>query len=291
MTLLNIDQLPELKDPIVIVAFEGWNDAANAATDAARFVVRRMGARKFASIDSERFYDFRETRPNVQLTLTGDREVQWPQNDFYYARNPKGGHDIVVSVGVEPSLAWRTFAETHLALYRELGVKLVVALGALLADVPHTRPTRVTGTALDPEVASRLNLAASRYEGPTGIVGVLHEFLRRANVPAASLWANVPHYITTNSNPMATSALLQRLQEVLGLTFDLTELEGASRRFVQEVDTALGTNPEVAEYVQRLEEAADNPDEEPPDREGELPPSADVILDVEEFLRNQRDEE
>lgn len=288
---MNIDQLPELKDPIVIVAFEGWNDAANAATDAARFVVRRMGARKFASIDSERFYDFRETRPNVQLTLTGDREVQWPQNDFYYARNPKGGHDIVVSVGVEPSLAWRTFAETHLALYRELGVKLVVALGALLADVPHTRPTRVTGTALDPEVASRLNLAASRYEGPTGIVGVLHEFLRRANVPAASLWANVPHYITTNSNPMATSALLQRLQEVLGLTFDLTELEGASRRFVQEVDTALGTNPEVAEYVQRLEEAADNPDEEPPDREGELPPSADVILDVEEFLRNQRDEE
>ncbi len=286
-----MDQLPELRDPIVVVAFEGWNDAANAATDAARFVVRRMGARKFASIDSERFYDFRETRPNVQLTLTGEREVEWPQNDFYYARNPNGPHDIVVSVGVEPSLAWRTFAETHLSLYRQLGVKLVVALGALLADVPHTRPTRVTGTALDPEVASRLNLAASRYEGPTGIVGVLHEFLRRSNVPAASLWANVPHYITTSSNPMATAALLQRLQEVLDLTFDLTELEGASRRFVQEVDSALGTNPEVADYVRRLEEAADNPDEDPPDREGELPPSADVILDVEEFLRNQRDED
>jgi proteasome assembly chaperone (PAC2) family protein len=281
---------PELHDPIAVVAFGGWNDAANAATDAARFIVRRLGARKFATIDAELFYDFRETRPTVQVGLGGEREVQWPKNDFFYARNPTGPHDIVVAVGVEPSLAWRTFATTHLSLYRELGVGLVVSLGALLADVPHTRATRVTGSAIDPEVAARLNLAASKYEGPTGIVGVLHDFLRREGVPAASLWANVPHYITTSSNPMATAALLQRLQEVLSLGFDLSELETSGRRFVSEVDSALGGNPEVAEYVRRLEEAADNPDEQPPAREGELPPSADILLDVEEFLRHQRDE-
>jgi len=285
-----MERRPELHDPIAVVAFSGWNDAANAATDAAKFIIRRLGARKFATIDSEPFYDFRETRPTVQLGFGGEREVQWPANEFFYARNPTGPHDIIIAVGVEPSLAWRTFTGTHLSLYRDLGVNLVVSVGALLADVPHTRATRVTGSAIDPDVAAQLNLAASKYQGPTGIVGVLHSFLRDEDVPAASLWANVPHYITTSSNPMATAALLERLQEVLHLNFDLTELETAGRRFVTEVDSALGGNPEVAEYVRRLEEVADNPDETPPEREGELPSSADVVLDVEEFLRHQRDD-
>lgn len=290
MSHLAVERRPDLHDPIAVVAFSGWNDAASAATEAARFLVRRLGARQFAAIDAEPFYDFRETRPLVQLGIGGERQLNWPRNEFFYARNPNGPHDIVIGIASEPSLRWRTFSESHVELYRDLGVGLVVSLGALLADVPHTRPARVTGTAPDPDVASRLNLAASKYEGPTGIVGVMQQELRKAQIQTASLWANVPHYITTSSNPGATMALLSRLQEVLNLQFDLRELEGAARRFVSEVDTALAMNPEIAEYVARLEEQADNPDEETPPVQGELPESGQVILDVEAFLRRQRDD-
>ena len=290
MSHLAIERRPDLHDPIAVVAFTGWNDAASAATEAARFLIRRLGARQFATIDAEPFYDFRETRPLVQLGLGGERVLNWPRNEFFYARNPNGPHDIVIGVGSEPSLRWRTFTEAHAELYRDLGVSLVVSLGALLADVPHTRPARVTGSAIDPEVAARLNLAASNYEGPTGIVGVLSNALRQEGIAGASLWANVPHYITTSSNPIATMALLGRLQELLDLKFDLRELEAASRRFVTEVNAALALNPEIAEYVSRLEEQADNPDEEAPEIQGDLPESGEVILDVEAFLRRQRDE-
>ncbi len=288
MTDLQVDRIPELHDPIVVVSFTGWNDAASAATDAAKFIIRRLGARKFASIDSERFYDFTEARPTVEIDPAGKRSLGWPKNEFYYARNPVGPHDVVVGIGVEPNLAWRTFARCHTQLYSDLGAGLVVSLGALLADVPHTPPTRVTGTAIDPMVATRLDLTTSRYQGPTGIVGVIHDTLRQQSVPAASLWANVPHYITTSQNPAATVALLVRLQELLGLTFDLRELESARERFVNEVNTALGASPEVADYVRRLEVAADDPSRQEPDEE--LPEGQDVVLDVEEFLRLQRSE-
>ena len=288
MPSLQIDRLPELHDPIAVVAFAGWNDAANAATDAARFVVRRLGARKFASIDPEEFYDFTETRPKVQVGLGGVREVVWPKNEFFFARNPTGPHDVVVGIGVEPGLAWRTFAECHRSLYAGVHASLVISLGALMADVPHTRPTRVTGTAVDPQVAARLALTTSRYEGPTGIVGVLHDSLRSDSVAAASLWANVPHYITTSQNPPATSALLSRLQEILGLHLDLSDLTEAGERFVAEVDTALSGNGEIAEYVRRLEAAADNPEHAP--TEGAELSAERLVLDIEEFLRQSRDE-
>lgn len=291
MSHLAIERRPDLHDPIAVVAFSGWNDAASAATDAARFVVRRLGARRFAGIDAEAFYDFRETRPSVQLGPAGTRDLAWPRNDFFYARNPSGPHDVVIFIGAEPSLAWRTFTTAHLDLYRDLGVGLVVSLGALLADVPHTRPTRVTGSAMDPDVGARLNLAASRYEGPTGIVGVLHETLRKGGIGAASLWANVSHYITTSSNPLATMALLQRLGDVLSLSFDLRDLETSGRRFVEEVNTALAANPEISGYVRRLESNADEPDEPPAEREGELPESGEVILDIEAYLRSQREDD
>lgn len=291
MAHLRIDRRPDLHNPVAVVAFAGWNDAASAATDAARFVIRRLGARKFAHIDAEEFYDFRENRPTVSIGVGGSRELTWPTNDFYYARNPSGPHDIILNVGVEPDLGWRRFTTAHLKLYEDLGVSLVVSLGALMADVPHTRPTRVTGSAPDPEVAARLDLSMSRYEGPTGIVGVLSDSLRRSGIDTASLWANVPHYITTSQNPQATTALLARLQELLGLTFDLHELEASGRRFVSEVETALSGNPEVAEYVRRLEAAMDNPDESPPEGLGELPTAREVLFDVEEFLRSQRDDE
>ncbi len=283
MSALSIERLPDLHDPIVVVAFSGWNDAANSATDAAKFVVKRLGARRFASLDPEDFYDFQSSRPNVEMAGT-NRVVGWPKNEFFYARNPVGPHDIVIGTGVEPGLAWGSFVAAHLELYSSLNPGLAVSLGALLADVPHTRPTRVSGTAIDPDVAARLDLTTSRYEGPTGIVGVLHDALRRQGVAAASLWANVPHYITTSQNPMATAALLTRLQELAGLTFDLRELTLAAERFTNEVDTALFASPEIAEYVRRLESQYDEGPQEPE----ELPEGEDVVLDVEAFLRQQR---
>ncbi|MCC7365497.1 MAG: PAC2 family protein [Dehalococcoidia bacterium] len=290
MPHLLIDRRPDLHDPVAVVAFSGWNDAASAATDAARFIVRRLGARKFATIDAEDFYDFRENRPTVSVGVGGARELKWPANEFFHARNPTGPHDIVIAVGIEPDLAWRQFAEAHLKLYREFGVSLVVSLGALMADVPHTRPVRVTGSAIDSEVAARLDLAASKYEGPTGIVGTLGSALREASIDSASLWANVPHYISTSQNPIATSALLERLQTILGVTFDLSDLATSGERFRAEIETALSGNPEVADYVRRLETALDSGLEDTGETEGELPPARDVLFDVEEFLRNQRED-
>ena len=288
MDYLTVDAQPGLKSPIAICAFSGWNDAASAATNAARFIVRRLGARKFASIDAEPFYDFTETRPTVRITARGDRELNWPTNDFFYARNPTGEHDVVVFIGTEPALRWRTFASAHTGLFKDVGADLVVSLGALLADVPHSRPVRVTGSAMDPKVTDRLDLQPSRYEGPTGIVGVLHDSLREADLAGASLWANVPHYITTSQNPPATAALVRRLQTIIGMEFDLSELDSAGERFIDEVNTALSGNPEVQDYVQQLEVAADSGIESDP--EPQLPRGEDLVLDVEEFLRGQRDD-
>lgn len=289
MDHLTIERLPELHDPVAVMAFAGWNDAASAATNAAKFVATRLGARRFAHCDPEPFFDFRSTRPHVKLDGLGNREVLWPTNEFLYARNPIGAHDIVVALGVEPDLRWRTFTETYASLFKQLNVSFCVSLGALMADVPHTRPTRVTGTALDPEVAERLNLTTSRYEGPTGIVGVLHQRLRTATIPAASLWANVPHYLTTNENPPATAALLERLQVLVDMEWDLTDLRVKGDRFVNEVSTAVGANQEISEYVHRLETAMDSGDE---DDQGlsdrPLPKGEEVVLDVEAFLRSQR---
>ncbi|HMO97383.1 MAG TPA: PAC2 family protein, partial [Tepidiformaceae bacterium] len=203
-------------------------------------------------------------------------------------RNPTGEHDIIVFIGTEPSLRWRSFTNAHASLFRDLGVDLVVSLGALLADVPHSRAVRVTGTAMTPAASERLGMQSSRYEGPTGIVGVMHTALREADLSGASLWANVPHYITTSQNPPATAALLTRLSQILGLEFDLSELESASERFQVEVSTALSANPEVQEYVARLEEAFDAGLDETEAASAPLPRGEDLVLDVEEFLRSQR---
>jgi proteasome assembly chaperone (PAC2) family protein len=285
---LKVDAQPGLKSPVAVCAFTGWNDAASAATNAARFIVRRLGARKFATIDAEPFYDFKEQRPSVRITARGDREVNWPTNEFFYARNPTGEHDIVVFIGVEPALRWRTFTSAHAELVRDVGAEMVVSLGALLADVPHSRPVRVTGSAMDPQVSSRLDLQPSRYEGPTGIVGVLHDSLRQGGVPGASLWANVPHYITTSQNPPATAALLRRLQPIVGMEWDLSELDSAASRFVDEVNTALSGNPEIQDYVHQLEAAVDAGIEAAP--QSELPRAEDVLLDIEQLLRESRDD-
>ena len=288
MDFLQVDRRPDLHDPVAVVAFAGWNDAASAATNAARFVVRRLGARKFASIDPEPFIDFRETRPTVRINSRDEREISWPANEFFYARNPAGPHDIVVAVGIEPNLRWRTFADAYADLFREMNVKLSVSLGALMAEVPHTRDVRVTGSAFDPSVAKDLELSVSNYEGPTGIVGILHQQLRERELPAASLWANVPHYITTSQNPPATVALLKRLQKLLDIQFDYSELESAGSRFVDEINTAISGNADVLEYVRRLETAMDSGEDRPTTEGTPLPPGEDMVLDVEAFLRSQR---
>jgi proteasome assembly chaperone (PAC2) family protein len=285
MEHLRLESLPELRAPILVCAFAGWNDAASAATNATRFVVRRFGARKFGSFDPELFYDFREVRPHVRLTARGEREVTWPVNEAFYARNPTGKHDILVFIGTEPNLRWRTYTAELVELAQGLRVELVVSLGALLADVPHTRPVRVTGSALDPQVSERLGLQPSRYEGPTGIVGVLHTALRDAGLQGASLWANVPHYLTASQNPAATAALLRRVSGLLEVEFDLAEMEAAAQRFRAEVEGALRANPEAQEYVRRLEEGY----EEAAERAPQLPRGEDLVLDIERFLREQRE--
>ncbi|MCC6959086.1 MAG: PAC2 family protein [Dehalococcoidia bacterium] len=288
MEYLKVDAQPGLKSPVAVCAFTGWNDAASAATNAARFIVRRLGARKFATIDAEPFYDFKEQRPTVRITARGDRDLNWPANEFFYARNPTGPHDIVVFIGAEPALRWRTFTAAHAELFREVGAEMVVSLGALLADVPHSRPVRVTGSVMDESLSAQLDLQPSRYEGPTGIVGVLHTALRNEGLAGASLWANVPHYITTSQNPPATAALLRRLQPIVGMEWDLSELDAAAERFSDEVNTALSGNPEIEDYVRQLEQAVDaGADAEPA---SQLPRAEDVLLDIEHFLRERRED-
>ncbi len=285
MEHLRLDRLPGLRDPVAVVAFAGWNDAAGAATSAARFVARRLGARRFASIDPEPFYDFTEARPAVRIDSGGTRTITWPSNEFFYARNPIGPHDIVVAVGVEPNLRWRTFAETYRSLFQDLGIGLTISLGALMADVPHTRDVRVSGSAADAELAGRLDFAVSRYQGPTGVPGILGDAFRRSGQAWVSLWANVPHYVTTIQNPPATIALLRRLESLLGVDFDYAELNAAAERFLEEVNTAVMANPEIRDYVRRLEESHDSGGSFA--REHDLP-SGDLLLDIEEFLREQR---
>jgi proteasome assembly chaperone (PAC2) family protein len=287
MDHLVVERRPELHDPVAIIAFAGWNDAASAATNAARFVVRRLGARKFAHMDPEDFFDFTDARPAVRIDSNQNRVISWPSCEFFYARNPLGPHDVIVAIGVEPHLRWRTFADAYASLFADLKASLIISVGALMADVPHTRPVRVTGTAIDPATGERLQLATSRYQGPTGIVGVLSDNLRQRDLPTASLWASVPHYITTAQNPPATIALLQRLQPLIGgLEFDFTELNGAAERFIREVNTALSGNPDILTYVSKLESAIDSG--EPPETASALPPAGDLVTDIEEFLRNQK---
>ena len=285
MEHIRLDRRPSLHDPVAVVAFAGWGDAAGAATNAARFVVRRLGARRFASMDAEPFFDFTDTRPVVRIDTSGAREVTWPSNDFFYARNPIGTHDVVVAVGVEPNMRWRTFTDSYRSLFKDIGVTMAISLGALMADVPHTRDVRVTGSAADPAVATRLDLSVSRYQGPTGILGVLGDGFRRDGLPSVSLWANVPHYVTTNQNPPATMALLRRLESLLDLEFDYSELRTATARFIEEVNTAVSGNPDIGDYVRRLEESVDSGSPAPASLDQ---PDGDLLLDIEEFLRDQR---
>ncbi len=258
---LRIHERPtSLERPVLIGAFRGWNDGGQAATLAAGYLARLWGAKKFADIDPELFVDFQATRPMVSLEEGRTRKIEWPENTFYRARIPGADRDAILLVGVEPNYRWRTFSEIVTDLARDLGVELAVTLGALVADVPHTRPSPVTGAATDPQLVDELGLQLSRYEGPTGIVGVLLDSCRRVGIPSVSLWAAVPHYVQLAPSPPAAKALCERLAGVLATDIDVTELTEASEEYVEQVSQAVATDTETAGYVEELERRTDSLD-------------------------------
>jgi proteasome assembly chaperone (PAC2) family protein len=271
----------------MVAAFAGWNDAASAATTALEAMAASLDAQRVAVIDPEEFYDFQVTRPTIRMSEGLTREVDWPANDVFAAAVPAAERDLVLVRGIEPNLRWRTFAEAVLAVAERLGVEMVVTLGALLADVPHTRPVPITGLASDPELVERLSLSRSSYEGPTGIVGIVHDACRQRGVTSASLWAAVPHYVAAVPNPKAALALLRRLEGFTGVAIEASELEEAMERFETQVDRAVASNPEIEELVRRLEsEQSDDEDD------AEDVPSGDSIAqDFQRFLRQRADDD
>jgi proteasome assembly chaperone (PAC2) family protein len=277
---------PQLRSPTLVAAFAGWNDAAGAATAALEAVAMSVDAEPVAQVDPEEFFDFQVSRPTIRLTEGQTREIDWPQNALYAARVPAADRDLVLVSGIEPNLRWRGFAKAILDAAERLEVQLVVTLGALLADVPHTRPVPITGLASDPELVDRLGLSRSSYEGPTGIIGVIHDACRRRGVTSASVWAAVPHYVAAVPNPKAALALLRRLEGFTGLEVDASGLEDAVERYERQVDRAVSANPEIEQLVQRLEEEQDTSPEFTEDV-----PSGDVIArDFQRFLRQRGDE-
>jgi proteasome assembly chaperone (PAC2) family protein len=249
---------PHLRDPVLVCAFEGWNDAANAATDALRFMIRQLNATDIGGVDAEDYFDFQAARPHVEMENGVVKKVRWPNTRFALARVARAERDLVLVLGVEPNLRWPAFCREILTMAADLGCSLTVTLGALLGDAPHSRPVRVTGTA-DPELAQRLGLQRSRYEGPTGIVGVLTDASRRIGLPTVSLWAPVPHYVATPPSPMATHSLLDRLTQLTGIPLPLQSLEVAGRGWQQHVTAAID-DESIREYVADLEARYDRDD-------------------------------
>jgi len=274
---LTIESTPRLQRPTMVAAFQGWNDAGSAASLAAGYLRVATDAERFAAIDPDPFVDYQQTRPTVSLVDGQVRSVAWPETEFLASE----ASDIVIVIGPEPNMRWRAYSDVICGLASQMGVGLVVTLGALLADTPHTRPVPVSSTASDEELIARLGLARSNYEGPTGIVGVLHDGCSRAGLRSASLWAATPHYISATPNPRAAVALLERLAELTGTPAPSGELQRAASEYAVRVAAAVADDPELGAYVEQLESAADA--EDPPTGE-------DLARDFERYLREQGDE-
>lgn len=265
------------------MAFEGWNDACEAATGVAEFVLGQAGATEpFAVIDPEEFFDFQVRRPTVSIDEGGTRSLSWPTTKFYAVPSPDGERDLVVVLGEEPSFRWKTFARHVTRVLMESDVEEVVLLGAFIGQVPHTRPVPVIGVATDPGMLIRYNLLGSSYEGPTGIIGVLQEACREGGMPAVSLWAATPHYLAANANPKAMLALLERATSLLSLDLDAAPLERLAAEFETRVDDAMAESDDLAELVHELE---DEDDEAPPDLD--LGSTEDLVAEIETFLKDQ----
>jgi len=286
MQFVHWQERPALRRPVLVAAFEGWNDAADAASTAAAYLRDRWSARPFAIIDPEEFYDFSATRPEVHLAQGLTREIVWPTTEFSAAPLPGTSRDVVFLLGTEPQLRWRTFTEQIVGVVQELGVEMIVILGALLADVAHTRPVRVTGTAADEELVRRLNLARSSYEGPTGIVGVLHDAFAKAGLPSASLWAAVPHYVASTPSPKASLALVERATGLLSTSVVTADLKVAALDYERQVSEVVAGDDDVSAYVRRLEASADEDDV----AAMETVTGEDLVDELEQFLRDQPDD-
>ena len=295
MDALRIDEVPSLRDPVFVGAFRGWVDAQEAATRAVRYLVRRLPAKHFASIDPEEFFDFSQVRPYTMLLPSGERVIQWPRNEFYYWRGEGVGRDLVLCLGTEPSLRWRTFTDAVLEVTKQCGVTSFVTVGALLDAVPHTREPQITGNTGGSEFQrgmEGMKVGESGYQGPTGIHGVLSVAFRREGYSWATLMGHAPHYIQGLYNPKVSYALLGRLAKMLDLTVDLERMRLAQERFDREVEQVLEERPELKTYVQQLESqyeeslGADEP-REVPDEE-ELPDPQAMVEELEEFLHRQQ---
>lgn len=271
----------QLRAPILIAAFRGWNDAGDAASFAASHLARVWSAKKVASIDPEEFYDFQAVRPQVELVDGVTRKITWPSNEFSAATHPSSEHDVLLLMGTEPNVRWKTFCGVVVDVARRHDVSLVLTFGALLADVPHSRPVHITGTAVDPALIERLNLYRSRYEGPTGIVGVLHDAFAQAGIPSASLWAAVPHYLAVTPNPKAALALVEKATELVGIPADVGDLTRATAAYEERVTEMVAADEDIRAYVTMLEERADEMQPE------DLPSGEALAAELERFLRDQ----
>jgi predicted ATP-grasp superfamily ATP-dependent carboligase len=278
---LRISHKPELDRPVLIAAFRGWNDGGQGASLAAGYLARLWDAEQIAEVDPEGFFDFQATRPHVKLVDGITRQVDWPETVFYEAHVEGLDRDVVLLLGIEPNLRWRSFGDLISGFAEELGVELVITLGSLLADIPHTRPSPVTGSASDEELVERLGLQASRYEGPTGIVGVLHDACKKRGLPSASLWAAVPHYVSLTPSPRAALALCERLGDLLGVEIDVEELSEAAEGYAEQVSRAVAADSDTQSYVEDLERRADEFDED------DIPSGEALAAELTRFLRER----
>jgi proteasome assembly chaperone (PAC2) family protein len=272
---------PALRRPRALLAFEGWNDASEAASGAVAYLLEQHDSDPFALIEPEEFYDFQSSRPAVEIDAGGTRSLTWPSTRFYAIERPGEDGDLVIVIGDEPQLRWKTYARLLVQILAESDVERAVTLGAFIGQVPHTVPVPLVGVATDPGMVDRAGLPGSRYEGPTGIVGVVLEAFREVGTPALSIWAAVPHYLAANANPMAMLALLTKASEVLGADVDLGELERLADEFRERVDEAMHQSNDLEAYIRRIEEEAGDPPAIDP---GDAP---SLITEIEQFLRNR----
>jgi proteasome assembly chaperone (PAC2) family protein len=273
---------PALDHPVLVGAFEGWNDAGDAASGAVRYLIDRYDGELVADIDPEEFFDFTSARPQAQIDDDGVRRISWPSTEVYSASLPGDAGDALLLLGSEPQLKWRTFCEQIVGVARELGCGLVVILGALVAEVPHSRPVPVVGTVTDPALQAELGLRPSTYQGPTGVVGVLSAACREGGLPAASLWAAVPTYVPTAPSPKAVLALLEYTSEVLGMWIPTTDLEIAAAAYERQVTELVQEDDETSDYVAQLERRHDEDG-------GEGGDARSLVEEVERYLRDRKD--
>jgi proteasome assembly chaperone (PAC2) family protein len=280
------NQTPELRNPVLVATFSGWNDAASSASAALSAVADSLENELVARIDPEEYYDFQATRPQIELTEGRIRGVSWPENLIVAGRSEQVERDLLMISGTEPGTRWRTFCNNLLDVAERCGVETMVTFGALIADVAHTRPVPITGLATTDELIERLGFEDVAYEGPTGIVGVLHNIAKERDFTAASLWAAVPHYAAAVPNPKAALALMRRLEGLVGIPLDGSDLEDAAGSFESQVSQAVAANPEIKELVERLESQQDDLSDLAPD---DVPSGDAIAEDFQDFLKRQGD--